>query len=78
MTRVEVSVCPDAFNMYKPLPNIDGSGWRFKVQAFLDLLIANVLNNKMITRHVYHKLSVPLLLTAFSDAKQNILAVGRS
>ena len=69
ITRVEVSVCHAALTKYKALPRFNGGRWRDKVQAFLNHLISNVLNNKSITRCVYRKMSVPQLLTAFGDAK---------
>ena len=46
------------------------------MQAFLDQLISNVLNNTTTLMDAYRKMNVPLLLSAFGDCKHNILAVG--
>ena len=78
MTRVEVSICRAALTKYKALPKYDGARWRDRLQAFLDRLVSNVLNNKSITKRVYRKMNVPQLLTAFGDRKFNIMVVGRS
>ena len=47
-----------------------------KIQSFIDKLISSVLNDKSTVSHVYRKMDVPKLLTALSDSKHNILAVG--
>ena len=76
LTRVEVSVCPAAFTKYDPRNALHGQMGCNKIQAFIDQLISNVLNHKTTLGQTYRKMDVPRLLTALSDSKHNILAVG--
>ena len=76
LTRVEVSVCTAAFTKYDPKSMLAGASGCKKMQTFIDQLISNVLNHKSTLSLAYRKMDVPRLLTALSDSKHNILAVG--
>ena len=76
LTRVEVSVCTSAFTKYDPKSMLAGPSGCRKMQTFIDQLISNVLNHKNTLSLAYRKMDVPRLLTALSDSKHNILAVG--
>ena len=51
--------------------------WREKTQAALDVIIANVLNNKTVLKHVYKKLSLPHLIGKLGMCSENLLLIGR-
>ena len=76
LTRPEVSVCTAAFTKYDPKSMLAGPSGCKKMQTFIDQIISNVLNHKNTLSLAYRKMDVPRLLTALSDSKHNILAVG--
>ena len=77
MTRLEVSINRSALQKFKPWQPSVKTLWHEKTQAALDVIIANVLNNKTVLKHVYKKLSLPHLIGKLGQCSENLLLIGR-
>ena len=77
LTRLEVSIYPDAEKRYDPtLPGVK-TNWHAKMQSAINELAADVLNNARVVSQTYRRLSVPKLLAWLGRCEVNVLAIGR-
>lgn len=76
MTRLEVSICPAALVKYAPHQPSVKTKWHSKMQAAMDLLVHDVLNNKEVIQLVYRKLSLPTLLGLLGHCSNNLMVIG--
>ena len=77
LTRLEVSIYPDAEGRYDPMVASVKTLWHKKMQCALDELAAGVLNDPKVRSKTYRKLNVPTLLASLVWYEINVLAIGR-
>ena len=66
LTRIEISICMDAFGRFNPwLPSVR-TAFHTKMQVALSMIITNVLNEPTIFGMAYRKLKLAVLLGLLS------------
>ena len=76
MTRIEVSICHGAFKRFSPQFSSIRTNWHLKIQAAMDYLVSEILNDQDTIKMAYRQMSVPKLLALFGRAKENLLLIG--
>ena len=77
MTRIEISICHPAIRKFRPDLPSHKTLWHYKLQNALSVLIKEVLNHESVIKRVYHKVSLPKLMSFLGLCNYNILVIGQ-
>ena len=77
MTRIEISICSSALLEYKLLQPGLKTCWHKKINAAMDVILKEVLNDADMKIFFYRKLNVPSLIGHLGTCKINLLVIGK-
>ena len=78
LTRLEISICSNAFQKYDPFQPSCKTLWHQKIEAYLFKIGSMILNDPEVKQCTYRELSLSRVMAYIADCSTNILAIGRS
>ena len=78
LARLEISINVGALRKYIPTGVSIKTVWHLRIQAALTHCVDTVLNNEVVRKSAFNRLSIPTLIGLLCSANVNLMIVGRT